>query len=318
MSTRTLPPGVDDYDNIDMEEEQPAHPGLNVNANTWNPETAFMDRVMTFMENNQRAQTADQRVKLATFWEKDPAAWFDLVEAEMEAKRMFDPHTRYRTVLTAIPVHITERIRGILNQARVAADPFLELKKRLIEMLTPSVLECCESILMGPELGGRRPSELMDTMLAALPVGEPAGYLFKTVFLNRLPADMRDLVALQFKNLAAKELAAYADVIWDVRNTKGKAVAAVTPGEQEATKPVDNESLLAQAIAALTVHGKKGGRGRGGGRGGRGGRKGGRGGGQGQGGGHKTGVSICERHLTFGKEAYSCDEPGTCQWPAGN
>ena len=207
MSTRTLPPGVDDYDNIDMEEEQPAHPGLNVNANTWNPETAFMDRVMTFMENNQRAQTADQRVKLATFWEKDPAAWFDLVEAEMEAKRMFDPHTRYRTVLTAIPVHITERIRGILNQARVAADPFLELKKRLIEMLTPSVLECCESILMGPELGGRRPSELMDTMLAALPVGEPAGYLFKTVFLNRLPADMRDLVALQFKSLGAKELA---------------------------------------------------------------------------------------------------------------
>ena len=83
--------------------------------------------------------------------------------------------------------------------------------------------------------------------------------MFKTVFLNRLPADMRDLVALQFQTLGAKELAAHADVIWDVCNTKGKAVVAVTPVELEAAKPANIESLLAQAIAAFTVHGKKGG-----------------------------------------------------------
>ena len=67
-----------------------------------------------------------------------------------------------------------------------------------MELLTPSLLDQCTSILWGADLGGRRPTELMETMLAALPPGEPAGHLFKAIFLHRLPVDLKDLVAVQF------------------------------------------------------------------------------------------------------------------------
>ena len=46
--------------------------------------------------------------------------------------------------------------------------------------------------------------------MAALPPDEPAGHLFKTCFLHHLPGDLKDLVAVQFHQLAAVELAKYA------------------------------------------------------------------------------------------------------------
>ena len=85
-----------------------------------------------------------------------------------------------------------ERARGILTLPDTAAHPFTELKDRLVELLTPSVLDQCTNILWGAELGGRRPTELLEVMMAALPPDEPAGHIFKTIFLHRLPGDLKD------------------------------------------------------------------------------------------------------------------------------
>ena len=49
-----------------------------------------------------------------------------------------------------------------------------ELKNRLVELLTPSILDKCTGILWGAELGGRRPTELLEVMMAALPSDEQA------------------------------------------------------------------------------------------------------------------------------------------------
>ena len=48
-----------------------------------------------------------------------------------------------------------------------------ELKNRLVELLTPSILDKCTGILWGAELGGRRPTELLEVMMEALPSYEP-------------------------------------------------------------------------------------------------------------------------------------------------
>ena len=49
--------------------------------------------------------------------------------------------------------------------------------------------------------------------MAALPPNEPAGHIFKTIFLHRLSGDLKDLVAAQFHQLEVRELAKFADVI---------------------------------------------------------------------------------------------------------
>ena len=72
----------------------------------------------------------------------------------------------------------------------------------------------------------------MEVMLASLPPDEQPGKLFKTVFLHRLPGDLKDLVAVQFQQLEAMELAKYTELIWDVRNAK-KAVVRAAPTEED-------------------------------------------------------------------------------------
>ena len=283
--------------------------------------------IQQLMSNQQpashRTTTAGgEKVKLPAFWDKDAGAWFTLAEEILTANNIVDQRAKYRAVLLVIPHHILERTRGVLNAASAAADPYKELKDRLVELLTPSKLDQINSIIWGAELGGRRPSEMMDGMLASLPPGEQAGLLFKGHFLHRLPTDIKNLVAVQFANMQAKELAVYADSIWDARNAKKATVAAV----QTPTGDAEGESTLDKAVAALSLQKqpKRGGRGwrgnRGGNRGGNsnGGQNNGGGsqgsGGGGQGSGNRGGKYLCSKHLRFGDQTWACEEPQSCQW----
>ena len=208
-----------------------------------------------------------------------------------------------------------ERARGIFTLADTAVHPFTELKDRLVELLTPSILDKCTGILWGAELGGRRPTELLEVMMAALPPDEPAGHIFKTIFLHRLPGDLKDLVAVQFHQLGVVELARYADVIWDARNSKKTVVAAVQLVTVEEETTSGEETALDRAVAALTIHAKKkwgGSKSRGGGR-----SRGGQGGGRGGGKSGQSKRSLCEKHERYGKHAHFCADPETCSW-AGN
>ena len=53
------------------------------------------------------------------------------------------------------------------------------------------------------------------------------------------------------------ELARYADVIWDARNSKKTVVAAVQPATVEEETTHSKETALDRAVAALTIHAKK-------------------------------------------------------------
>ena len=92
--------------------------------------------------------------------------------------------------------------------------------------------------------------------MVALPSVEPAGHIFKTISLQPLPGDLKDLVAIQFHQLGVMELARYADVIWDARNSKKMVVAAVQPATLEEETTLGKETALDRAVAALTIHAK--------------------------------------------------------------
>ena len=93
----------------------------------------------------------------------------------------------------------------------------------------------------------------MDTMLALLPPGEPESMLFKTHFLNRLPADIRNHVAATGFNNTASEMVDIADNLWFASNShkgsnkRSQAVAAV---KEDVKHPVG-------AVAVLSVQPKQ-------------------------------------------------------------
>ena len=212
------PPGDDDYYDVG-EDIRPSSSSFNPNAAAWDPEKMELHRIVNRLLalEERRAQPAQpvehavpHKVKLPPFWEKDAAAWFRLAEAVMGDNHVVEEAVMYRTVILHIPHHVLERARGILSLADTAEFPFTDLKSRLVELLTPSILDACTGILRGVELGGRRPTELLEVLMAALPPDEPAGHLFKTCFLHRLPGDLKDLVAVQFHQLGVVETCSWA------------------------------------------------------------------------------------------------------------
>ena len=75
----------------------------------------------------------------------------------------------------SIRLEVLEGVREVLHSTVDLEDPNKTLRDCFVELLTPHVLDQVNSIILGPELGGLPPSEMMDKMLASLPPGEQDG-----------------------------------------------------------------------------------------------------------------------------------------------
>ena len=247
------------------------------------------------------------RITLTPFWTRDPMAWFRLAEANFHRQGVTDSNLKFDLVLPALPEEAVEQIRHVLRDSHTFVDPYDVLKTELVRQYTPNVLEQLNGILFAPELGGQSPSQLMNKLLALLPATEPPGLLFKQIFILRLPLDIQDQVAKKIEQVEPRELAAYADTRWYVRNAKKPAVAAAVQSAEEAIEELTG-TLAAMPSSGRGKH-KRGPRGRGS-RGGRGGRGGGA---AKQPAGDRS-VYICLRHCQYGDGAFHCDDPSNCKY----
>ena len=251
----------------------------------------------------QQQHQAPHRVTLTPFWLSAPAAWFRLAEATFHRLNVVDPNLQFDLTLPALQESTVAQLQDILQAADNLPNPYEALKAELIRQHAPNVLEQLNKIVFSPELGGQPPSQLMRTLLTHLPAGEPAGLLFKHLFLLRLPEDLREQVSKKIERLDARELAEYADTRWHVRNAKrsgGKTVAAVGAAEESSTDPPG-------AVAAVSAPAKSQ---RGGHRGGK--RTQARGTANKQKPAHNY---ICFTHCKYGDKTWECADPDNCKFP---
>ena len=172
------------------------------------------------------------------------------------------------------------------------ADPYGTIKNKLLNRFTPKPLDLCQRIINGGELGDRSPGQLMDFMLALLPPGEPESMLFRTHFLNKVPADICNHVAVAGFHNTASKMADIANTLWFASNSRqgsnkrSQAVAAVQ----------EDDKNLEEAVAALSVQPKRpqpkkkaatGGKGKG---------------------------TVCFVHKKYGANTWKWAEPTTCTW----
>ena len=113
--------------------------------------------------------------------------------------------------LPALPEEVIEQVRGVLHMVHKLDRLYVALKARLLQLLTPKPAYTCLKLIFSGELGDRRPSQLMETMLALLPPGEEDGILFKTLFVTKLPREVRSHVLARGMNLSSREMADLAD-----------------------------------------------------------------------------------------------------------
>ena len=109
-------------------------------------------------------------------------------------------------------------------------NPYELFKTRLLQTYAPVDTALLSQLLAAVELGDRRPTDMMNTMLSQLPPDEPAGKLFLALYLQRLPAPLRERVgAKHFTD--PQQLAENGDTLWEAQ-PRPPITAAVLPAAQ--------------------------------------------------------------------------------------
>ena len=102
-----------------------------------------------------------------------------------------DSRLRFDLILPALPEEVIGQIHGVLRAVEHLDRPYVDLKARLLKLFTPKPVDNCLKLIHGLELGDRRPIQLMEAMLALLPSGAEDDILFKTLYVTKLPKEVR-------------------------------------------------------------------------------------------------------------------------------
>jgi cleavage and polyadenylation specificity factor subunit 1 len=234
-------------------------------------------------------------VKLPQFWAANPRAWFVQAEASFRRHSVTASQTKYDHLLTALPETVIVRVMDLVESMGDGAfQPYEALKDRLVGKFTMSRWARINKLIDLPDIGDRRPSDLMDEMLALLPPQETPGDLFLGMFLRRLPVHMREkLGSSEFEG--AREMAELADQMWDARGGEAATMSASitaavsnrqpsrspSPGRRRRTSP-DHKGATGRSQTPAAVAGH------------------------------------CFYHERFGVKAHQCEPPCTWKPASGN
>ncbi len=116
-----------------------------------------------------------------------------------------------------------------LVEAPPAATAYDDIKNRLVASHQLTDFQKAEKQFQMPALGSRKPSDLMAAMLETCPRGEEKSNLFACIFLQRLPREIRVLLA-NVDHKDPKALAARADELWTLHDNPGTSTSSSRRG----------------------------------------------------------------------------------------
>ena len=190
-------------------------------------------------------QQRAQRCKLPEFWPNNPVLWFARAEFNFEVAGVVTEREQFMHTANALPYDALTLVADLVTQPPVV-QPYQRLKERLLLSHQLTAVQMAEKIYDMPELGDRRPSQLLAAMMEFCPEGEVHTAFFRAAFLRRLPKEIRVLLADEVRG-DLKDLAIRADELH--QHHKSATVAMLDTA-------VDAE--LAEAVAALAVKSGKG------------------------------------------------------------
>jgi len=148
-----------------------------------------------------------------------------------------------------LPEPVVVSVRNLVSSVQpIDTDAYERLREQLTASYSKTRWQQAFALIKHPDLGDRRPSQLMNEMLALLPAGDTGdSTIFLALFLLRLPVSMRDhLGAADFKTAA--EMAARADTLWDAR--AGESAVSSLSAPVDAIPAARRPPALPSGIAA--------------------------------------------------------------------
>lgn len=199
-------------------------------------------------------------IRLPPFWTTRPRAWFTFVESRFRLRGIVDEQGKFDHVLSALPAEMVSQVMDIV-EALPDNNQYELFKAQLLETHQLSDYEKFDMLVKMEPMGGRKPSQLLHSMLEFCPVGMEKHLSFHYFYMQRLPQALRTQLG-EVQPGDPRALAARADLLWSVHAASSGGTVAVA---------ADQDEPATTTVAAV----RGGARGRGGGRGrGRGGGRG--------------------------------------------
>ena len=153
--------------------------------------------------------------KIPDFWEQDPTTWFAQCEGQFRISKVTSDSLKFDYAVQKLSSAVIKRVRDLVLNPPVDGK-YDALKARILAASKRSQYEELRDLHATTPLGDRRPSELMDDILASVPsldISGTAEPFVEYVFLSRLPDALRSLVSVA-KYDTLRGLAERTDHLW--------------------------------------------------------------------------------------------------------
>jgi hypothetical protein len=203
------------------------------------------------------ATLAAVSMKLPPFWPADPEVWFAQIEAQFTARGVTAQKTRFDYVVSCLsPEFATEARDLLLNPPEDR--PYDTLKVQLIKRTAASAQHKLQQLISDEELGDRKPSQLLRRMQQLLGDTADAAPFLREHFLQRLPANVRMVLASTDSSTDLSKLAELADKVMEVAtptiaNLSDPAPIAAGISSSEVKQLREEVSRLTGLVESLTM-----------------------------------------------------------------
>ena len=196
-------------------------------------------------------------LKIPPFWPADLRLWFAQVEAQFTTRSITSQKTRFDYVIASLSPEFATEVRDlILNPPE--ATPYDTLKAQLIQRTAASAQRRLQLLFHAEQLGDRKPTQLLRRMQQLMggsaPSDPPDNSLLRELFLQRLPSNVRMVLASTGEDLSIDNLAVMAVKIMEVAAPTVSSVSTPPPPPNPEVAQLREEvAELRRLISSLHV-----------------------------------------------------------------
>lgn len=164
-------------------------------------------------------------LKLPAFWPSDPEIWFAQVEAQFACRRVTAQRSKFDHVISSLAPEYAAEVRDLVLRPP-GERPYDVLKEQLIRRTAASEQRRLQQLFTSEELGDRKPTQLLRRMQQL--IGDRPGIadssFLRELFLQRLPPNVRMVLASTPETPSLDKLAELADKVLEVASPSVSAV----------------------------------------------------------------------------------------------